>query len=868
MRRLLAVLVVVAACGGVTTPDSSPVKSIAVTLSAYQIVVGSTSQGQAAMFDAQGVPVTDRPPTWSSLTPTVVSVTSAGVITGLQAGLGVVRATAGSVTGDAQVVVTNPRAASITLSRDTATVFVPSGSVQLIPTVKDSGGTLITNPTILWQSTAPLIAGVNASGLVSALAVGTTTIRASIDGKVAQSTIIVKVTPNATAPLIVSINPAILRPGGTYTVVGNNFAPTAGANAVVVDGVPVTVTQATANALSITLPATGFSCDPSRSAFVQVTVNGLVGGGSATLSVPNPRSLAPGQSIVISNATEVRCNELVNTGSRYVLSVYNAYRATVTPSAIGGASLTLRGAIGDPATGVVVAARTAPLRPSWDGAVSRIGSPAYDRAEAIRRTRVRDQAHGRLLERNIEFLRRSAGALASLHGRPGFAGGLAAAGGPSTTIGAISPVKIPNIDASNFCATSNTIGARTVFVGQHSIILEDTVPVANGKATLQGQMNSYFTQIGQEFDSVMWPILVGNFGNPLVLDASLSGTGKVVMVFSPRVNAFQSGDVLGFAVTCDLAPVSQSPSSNVGEYFYATVPTSAAAGYADGETRDSWLRLIQATIVHEVKHITSFGERLSRGLAFEDVSWEEGMARNVEELYARTFYGNQQKQNAGYAATIACDLRYLNAAPPCANRPVLMLRHFDGLETYFSQPESYSPLGRTFAADATIYASAWSLQRWANDHFAANESQFLKDFTTSTVTGVQNLEARTGHPWEEMLGEWSIGMYLDDEPGFAPENPHLKFPSWNLRDIWLGLCSDLGPCANPGNTSQLYPRPNPFQPHAIPFGVFSINGSLAGGAFAIFELTGTQAAKQLIEVRSLSGGDPASTIRLAIVRVQ
>ncbi|MFI5246613.1 MAG: hypothetical protein ACHQQR_15370 [Gemmatimonadales bacterium] len=155
MKRLLAVVLVVAACGGMDGPvDSSPVRSIDLTLSAYQIEVGSTTQGQAAMFDAQGIPVADRSPTWKSLTPSIVSVNSSGVITGLQAGIGSVRASSGAATGEAQVLVTNPHAGSITLSRDTATVFVPNGSVQLISVVRDADGNSITNPTILWQSSA------------------------------------------------------------------------------------------------------------------------------------------------------------------------------------------------------------------------------------------------------------------------------------------------------------------------------------------------------------------------------------------------------------------------------------------------------------------------------------------------------------------------------------------------------------------------------------------------------------------------------------------------------------------------------------------------------------------------------------------
>jgi hypothetical protein len=178
-------------------------------------------------------------------------------------------------------------------------------------------------------------------------------------------------------------------------------------------------------------------------------------------------------------------------------------------------------------------------------------------------------------------------------------------------------------------------------------------------------------------------------------------------------------------------------------------------------------------------------------------------------------------------------------------------------------------LGRTYATDFTFYASAWSVERWANDLFAATEGQFLKDWTLSSVTGVANLEARTGQSWEQSLGEWSLAMFVDDLPGFTPANPHLRFLSWNLHDLWLGMCTDLGPCANANNTSQLYPSSNPFNPYAVTFGNFSVNlTTLAGGAFAMFDLSGLQSAKQLIELRSVNGNDPPATVRIAIVRIQ
>lgn len=876
MRRAAGVALgalVVAACH---SPADGPragttVDRVSVIVPSPQLLVGGVTKATAILINALGDTVTGQAPVWSSLTPTIVSVAADGTVMALQVGVGTVRASAGTATGVAQIAVINPSAGSITFSRDTATLVIPGGATQLLATVRDTSGSLIANPAIVWQSSAPLIATVNSTGLVAGVAVGSAVISATAGTQTALASVRVTIAPNPAAPLIVSVSPQPLRPGGTFTLGGSNFAPTPSGNAIVVDGVPVTVNSATQTTVSITLP-TSFSCAPSRSVFIQVTANNAIGGGASTLQVANARSLAVGQSVVITDPTQVRCNELDQTGGRYVVSVYNAYRSTVTPTSNGAVSLTVRGAVqAAAASAAALAAHAAPRAVSRSLGVATAplpGGPAPDLVRRLLLARRSDAAHAALLERNMEYLRANAGAIRSR---------LAAArvAAPSTisaqvaTVGNIATVKVPNLNASNFCVTNTPIGVRTVYVGPHSIIVEDTSTIFAGGPTLAGQMDGYYQQLGQEFDSVMYPIVLANFGNPLVLDAQLGNLGKIVMVFSPRVNGTAEGSILGFVVSCDFSPASAAPSSNFGEYFYAAVPTSTALGYFDSGTRDSWMRLMRPTIIHEVKHITAFAERIAHNLALEDLSWEEGMARTAEELYARTFYGTQAKQNTGYAASVGCDIKYASTSPPCANRPLLMLRHFDALYGYLGAPAIVSMLGRTYGADYTFYASAWSVERWANDIFAASEAQFLKDWTMSSVTGVANLEQRTGQPWEQSLGEWSLALYLAGIPGFTPANPHLRFPSWNLQDIWLGMCTDLGPCANPNNTSQLYPSSNPFNPNEVTFGNFSVNlTTLAGGAFAIFDLSGLQSSTQLLEVRSPNGFDPPGTVRVAIVRIR
>lgn len=73
-----------------------------------------------------------------------------------------------------------------------------------------------------------------------------------------------------TAPSISSISPSPLVEGQTATVSGNGFSTVVTENLVFVDGARATVTAATANSLTITIPS--FDCRPARHVTVQVLV--------------------------------------------------------------------------------------------------------------------------------------------------------------------------------------------------------------------------------------------------------------------------------------------------------------------------------------------------------------------------------------------------------------------------------------------------------------------------------------------------------------------------------------------------------------------------------------------------------------------
>jgi plastocyanin len=87
--------------------------------------------------------------------------------------------------------------ASVTISA-TATTVAPGNTLQLSAAAKNAGGNTLTGMTATWSSSTEAVATVNSSGLVSAVANGTTTITATIAGKVGTKLITVQ-PPTATA---------------------------------------------------------------------------------------------------------------------------------------------------------------------------------------------------------------------------------------------------------------------------------------------------------------------------------------------------------------------------------------------------------------------------------------------------------------------------------------------------------------------------------------------------------------------------------------------------------------------------------------------------------------------------------------------
>jgi uncharacterized protein YjdB len=164
----------------------------------------------------------------------------------------------------------------------TTFALVTGQSAQLVATPHDALGGAITGKTVTWQSTNPSVATVDSSGLVTAVSVGSTTIRATVDGIDGTSSGTVSLVPVAS----VSVSPSSFSVQAT-TVQQLTATTRDGSNNILAGRV---VTWQSNNTAVATVSATGLVTGVvAGSATITATSEGIQGASTATVTAaPSP----------------------------------------------------------------------------------------------------------------------------------------------------------------------------------------------------------------------------------------------------------------------------------------------------------------------------------------------------------------------------------------------------------------------------------------------------------------------------------------------------------------------------------------------------------------------------------------------------
>ena len=204
-----------AASEGISTSVTVTVSTVGVaqvrmTPASGTVQQGKTLQLAAQPVDVNGTPIAGRTVTWNSSRPTVASVSSTGLVTGIAQGTADLTATVDGVIGTSVITVTAIPVASVQIVPGSPTLTVGQTlTVQAL--LFDAGGAPLSTVgrTIGWAVSQPAVATVSQTGLVTAVTAGTTVLQATVEGAIAQTIVTVTGVPVASvtlAPTTASLN--------------------------------------------------------------------------------------------------------------------------------------------------------------------------------------------------------------------------------------------------------------------------------------------------------------------------------------------------------------------------------------------------------------------------------------------------------------------------------------------------------------------------------------------------------------------------------------------------------------------------------------------------------------------------------------
>ena len=160
--------------------------------------LGATVQLAADLRDQNGQLMAGATVTWSSGSPAVATVDSAGLVTAVGVGTATIAATVDAASGTAEVTVVQT-AESVVVSPAADTIAI-GDTLRLAAEVFDRNGQTLAEAVFEWSSGDTAVATVDSAGLVTAVGVGTATIAATADAASGTATITVEaVNPDRTA---------------------------------------------------------------------------------------------------------------------------------------------------------------------------------------------------------------------------------------------------------------------------------------------------------------------------------------------------------------------------------------------------------------------------------------------------------------------------------------------------------------------------------------------------------------------------------------------------------------------------------------------------------------------------------------------
>ena len=323
----------VSGAGGTTVVSAvavAPVKvaRVQVIPDSMVLVTGAAGDFSAVAYDSAGNVLTGRTLAWTISDAAVATISTGGTVTAAAPGTAQVTATAEGVSGSARVIVTPPPPAAVVrveVAPDSL-VLQPGQTGDFDATAYDAEGHLLTGRAVAWSSADSTVATVGADGTVTAVAVGSVRITATVEGFSGSGTVLVVAPPPApVARVEVEPDSLALEVGGT----GDFDAVAYDAEGHVLTGRAVTWTSSDSTVAVVGAGGQVTGVSPG-SARVRATVEGV--SDAAAVRVRGPAAVArvdltPDSMVVLPGQTE-----------RFFATAYDADGNVLTGRAVTWAS--------------------------------------------------------------------------------------------------------------------------------------------------------------------------------------------------------------------------------------------------------------------------------------------------------------------------------------------------------------------------------------------------------------------------------------------------------------------------------------------------------------------------------------------------
>ena len=264
------------------------------------VSLGDTTRLVADVVDAQNQPLATPNVAWMSADTLVATVDSTGLVTSTGNGAASIIATSGSVADTAAVTVAQvPISISVTPANDTLVAL--TDTLRLVLAVTDALNQTIASPSVTWASADEAVVTVDATGLVTSVANGSTTVTATAGAVSATATVTVSQVPAA-----VVVTPT----ASTFASLGDTVRIAASVlDAKSVAIATATVTWGSSSAAVATVGTTGLvTAVANGTTSVSATFGALADTAAITVAqVPTTISVSAGgsQSVVVNTAAVV-----------------------------------------------------------------------------------------------------------------------------------------------------------------------------------------------------------------------------------------------------------------------------------------------------------------------------------------------------------------------------------------------------------------------------------------------------------------------------------------------------------------------------------------------------------------------------------